>query len=63
MFISYGLGIGLGSIILIIALAVFQFKNIVALTAIIGLSILTLSPVIYYLSRLIWLNAFIDSKN
>jgi len=62
MYVSYGLAIGLGSIILIVALAVFQFKNIVALTTIIGLSIFILAPVNYYLSRLIWLNAFIESK-
>ncbi|MDB4087208.1 DUF983 domain-containing protein [Flavobacteriaceae bacterium] len=63
MYVSYGLGIGLGSIILIVALAVFQFKNILALTILIGLSILILAPVNYYLSRLIWLNTFIDSEN
>lgn len=62
MYVSYGLAIGLGSIILIVALAVFQFKNIIALTTIIGLSIFILAPVNYYLSRLIWLNAFIESK-
>lgn len=62
MYVSYGLAIGLGSIILIISLAVFQMKNILTLSLIIGLSILILAPVNYFLSRLIWLNAFIDSK-
>ena len=62
MYVSYGLAIGLGSIILIISLAVFQMRNILTLSLIIGLSILILAPVNYFLSRLIWLNAFIDSK-
>ena len=62
MYVSYGLAIGLGSLILIISLAVFQMKNILTLSLIIGLSILILAPVNYFLSRLIWLNAFIDSK-
>ena len=32
MYISYGLGIGIGSLILIISLAVFQMKNILLLS-------------------------------
>jgi hypothetical protein len=62
MYISYGLGIGIGSLILIISLAVFQMKNILLLSLIIGISILILAPVNYFLSRLIWLNTFIDNK-
>ncbi|MDB3874977.1 DUF983 domain-containing protein [Flavobacteriaceae bacterium] len=62
MYISYGLGIGIGSLILIISLAVFQMKNIFLLSLIIGISILILAPVNYFLSRLIWLNTFIDNK-
>ena len=63
MYISYGLGIGIGSLILIISLAVFQMKNILLLSLIIGISILILAPVNYFLSRLIWLNTFIDNKS
>mgnify|MGYP001269889482 FL=1 len=63
MYISYGLGIGIGSLILIISLAVFQMKNIFLLSLIIGISILILAPVNYFLSRLIWLNTFIDNKS
>ena len=63
MYVSYGLGIGLGSLILIISLAIFEMKNILVLSLIIGLSILILAPVNYFLSRLIWLNAFIDNKS
>jgi len=63
MYISYGLGIGIGSLILIISLAVFQMKNILLLSLIIGISILVLAPVNYFLSRLIWLNTFIDNKS
>ena len=63
MYVSYGLGIGLGSLILIISLAIFEMKNILILSLIIGLSILILAPVNYFLSRLIWLNAFIDNKS
>ena len=63
MYISYGLGIGIGSLILIISLAVFQMKNIILLSLIIGISILILAPVNYFLSRLIWLNTFIDNKS
>ena len=63
MYVSYGLGIGIGSLILIISLAVFQMKNILLLSLIIGISILILAPVNYFLSRLIWLNAFIDNKS
>lgn len=62
MYISYGLGIGIGSLILIISLAVFQMKNILLLSLIIGTSILILAPVNYFLSRLIWLNAFIKNN-
>ena len=50
MYISYGLGIGIGSLILIISLAVFQMKNILLLSLIIGISILILAPVNYFLS-------------
>ena len=63
MYISYGLGIGIGSLILIISLAVFQMKNILLLSLLIGISILILAPVNYFLSRLIWLNTFIDNKS
>ena len=63
MYISYGLGIGIGSLILIISLAVFQMKNILLLSLIVGISILILAPVNYFLSRLIWLNTFIDNKS
>ena len=63
MYISYGLGIGIGSLILIISLAVFQMKNILLLSLIIGISILILAPVNYFFSRLIWLNTFIDNKS
>jgi hypothetical protein len=63
MYISYGLGIGIGSLILIISLAVFRMKNILLLSLIIGISILILAPVNYFLSRLIWLNTFIDNKS
>ena len=63
MYISYCLGIGIGSLILIISLAVFQMKNILLLSLIIGISILILAPVNYFLSRLIWLNTFIDNKS
>ena len=63
MYVSYGLGIGLGSLILIISLAIFEMKNILVLSLIIGLIILILAPVNYFLSRLIWLNAFIDNKS
>jgi len=63
MYISYGLGIGIGSLILIISLAVFQMKNILLLSLIIGISILILAPVNYFLSRLIWHNTFIDNKS
>ena len=63
MYVSYGLGIGLGSLILIVLLAIFQIKNILVLSLIIGLSILILAPVNYFLSRLIWLNAFIKNNS
>ena len=63
MYVSYGLGIGIGSLLLIISLAVFQMKNILLLSLIIGISILILAPVNYFLSRLIWLNAFIDNES
>ena len=63
MYVSYGLGIGLGSLILIVLLAIFQIKNILVLSLIIWISILILAPFNYFLSRLIWLNAFIENNS
>ena len=63
MYVSYALAIGLGCFLLILFINIYGKENILTPMIIIGFSILIFSPINYYLSRLLWLNLFIDKKN
>ena len=63
MYVSYALAIGLGCFLLILFINIYGKANILTPMIIIGFSILIFSPINYYLSRLLWLNIFIDKKN
>ena len=60
MYVSYALAIGLGCFLLILLISILGKDQLFTIIGIISLSILVFSPVNYYLSRLIWLNVFID---
>jgi uncharacterized protein (DUF983 family) len=63
MYVSYALAIGLGCFLLIILISILGKEDVLILIAIIGFSILIFSPINYYLSRLLWINIFIDKKH
>ena len=63
MYVSYALAIGLGCFLLIIFISILGKEDVLILIAIIGFSILIFSPINYYLSRLLWINIFIDKKH
>ena len=63
MYVSYALAIGLGCFLLILFISILGKEDILILIAIIGISILIFSPINYYLSRLLWINIFIDKKH
>ena len=60
MYVSYALAIGLGCFLLILLISILGEEQLFTIIGIISLSIIVFSPVNYYLSRLIWLNAFIN---
>jgi len=60
MYVSYALSV---SVFLIIWLALslfFNSINVINEIVIISISLIIISPVIYFLSRLIWINIFIS---
>ncbi len=61
MYVSYGLTVGLGVVSFLVMVLLFKLSVIVFLTTF-SVLVLVLMPLVYRLSRLIWVNIFVKYK-
>ncbi len=60
MYVSYALSVSVFLIILLALSLFFNSLNVINEIIIISISLIIISPVVYFLSRLIWINIFIS---
>ena len=60
MYVSYALGIGIGVFIFLFLFTLLKIKSLGIVVSLVCLVVLFFAPVNYYLSRLIYINLFIE---
>jgi len=62
MYVSYAIGIGMGIFIFLLLFTLLKIKSLGIVVSLVSLGVLFFAPVNYYLSRLIYINLFVEYK-